>query len=314
MTLSTESAERIALLYRAAKRNGSLMTVQELSRLLPQSVSESDVKEAIASFPYLNSMFELRAGYLTERPGAPESDPVVAEASSRKLAQANLGEASRFVRFLHSSGFQIVAVSGSTSYGSASVSRDTDLFCVTSPQGMWLSLAKGLIMARAYGLVHRGGARICLSCVMDEEYARSTFEGRRHPLFARDAIEAKVLKGRDRYESLMGMASWISDYYPVAYREIVRSGRPPTPRRTRSSFAGAVNRLLFLTVGRYIRAKSSLINREFSRRGRSGDVFGVRSGEDHLIYESRRYLDLASEYEAADRRGRRSPVISQSRT
>jgi hypothetical protein len=49
MTLSSESAERINLLYRAAKHNGSLVSIQELSRLLSENASESEVEEAISS-------------------------------------------------------------------------------------------------------------------------------------------------------------------------------------------------------------------------------------------------------------------------
>ena len=300
MTLSTEGAERIALLYRAAKRNGSLVTVRELSRLLPENVSESEVVDAIASVPSLNSKFELRSGFLTERLEEPSFDPIILESDSRKSARANLVHASRFVSFLRSSGFQVVAVSGSTSYGSASISKDTDLFCVAPHRSMWVCLTKALVMARAYRLVNRGAPRICISCVMDEGYARSEFAGRRHPLFARDAIEAKVLKGRDHYESLLKAASWISDYYPVAYGETFTGGHATGPGRNPSSFARVLNRVLYLVIGRYIQAKSSLLNRRFRKGGRGGDVFGVRCGDDHLIYESRRYLDLKKEYEAAD--------------
>lgn len=300
MTLSTESAERIALLYRVAKRNGSLVTVQELSRLLPENVSESEVRDAIASVPSLSSAFELRSGFLTERLGEPSPEPIELEADSRKSARTNLIHASRFVTFLHSSGFRVVAVSGSTSYGSASVSKDTDLFCIAPHQSMWVCLTKALIMARAYHIIDRGAPRICISCVMDDDYARSAFAARRHPLFARDAIEAKVLVGRDRYESLLRTASWISDYYPVAYGEVFKGGSAASPGQSPSSFARVLNRLLYAAMGKYIQAKSSLLNRRFRTRGKGGDVFGVRRGEDHLIYESRRYQDLKREYEAAD--------------
>jgi len=302
VTLSTESAERIALVYTAAKRNGSLVTVQELTRLLPEITSESEVRDAIASVPFLNSKFELRSGFLTERLRGPALNPVILEADSRRLALANLVQASRFVSFLHGSGFQVVAVSGSTSYGSASVSKDTDLFCVAPHQSMWVCLTKSLVLARAYGLLNRHDSRVCISCVMDEECARSAFEESRDPLFARDALEAKVLKGRGRYESLLRSASWISDYYPAAYREVLM-GRPATsPKPNPTSFARVLNRLLYLVMGKYIQVKASLLNRKFRIGGRSGDVFGVRYGEDHLIYESRRYLDLKKEYEAADQR------------
>ena len=300
MTLSDESTERITLLYAAARRNGSLVSVQELSRLLPEVASESEVEAAILSDTSLSSKFELKSGYLTERNEDPQRNPLLLEAESRRVARANLSHASKLVPLLLPCRFQIVAVSGSTSYGSASLSRDADLFCVSPPGRMWVSLAKGLIIARAYGLVNRRAPNFCLSCVMDEAYARSVFRAQRHPLFARDALEAKVMMGRDHYKSLLRTAGWISDYFPVAYREAISDSPEASKIQGRQALARILNRLLFLTLGRYIRTKSFLLNRNLKARGRSGDLFRVRCGEDHLIYESRRYIDLRSEYEVAE--------------
>jgi hypothetical protein len=299
MTLSKDSADRINLLYRAAKHNGSLVSVQELTRLLREGASESDVETAIASDPSLNSRFELRSGFLTERNADPMADPILQEVVHRKTASVNLSHASKFASFLRYTRFSLVAVSGSTSYGSASFSRDADLFCVTPAGGTWVSLAAGLIMARAYSLANREAPAFCLSCVMDEDYARTTFHSQRHPLFARDAVEAKVLMGQGLYRALMREASWIAGYYPVAYNSATTTPGGAT-RRSSSGFVRALNKLLYATLGRYIRAKSYLLNRRLRANGRSGDVFKVRLGEDHLIYESRRYLDLRMEYGMAE--------------
>jgi hypothetical protein len=311
MTLSVESANRIALLYHAAKRNGSLVSVGELSKLLQEGASESDVEEAIAFLPSLSSRFELRSGYLTERSDGLSTGAILLEAKNRRIARTNLFQASRFASLLRSSGFSLVAVSGSTSYGSASLSRDADLFCVAPTGRMWASLTRGLVMARAYALVHRHAPSFCLSCVMDVDYARSSFGTRRHLLFARDALEAKVLRGRDLYDFLMSSATWISDYYPVAYREMVRTPAGKlTGAKAPTAFSLALNRVLLKTVGRYVQAKSSLLNRRFKATRRGGDLFGVRCGEDHLIYESRRYLDLKKEYDMAERRQLAAEVTS----
>jgi len=300
MTLSDESTERIGLLYAAARRNGSLVSVQELSRLLPEMASESEVEAAILSDTSLSSRFELKSGYLTERSEDLQPDPLLLEAESRRVARANLSHASKLVPLLLPSGFIVVAVSGSTSYGSASLSRDADLFCVAPPGRMWVSLAKGLLIARAYGLVNRRAPNFCLSCVMDEAYAHSVFRLQGHPLFARDALEAKVLVGRGSYKSLLKTAGWMSDYFPFAYREAIMDSPEASKIQRRPALARILNRLLFLTLSRYIRVKSSLLNRNLRAGGRSGDLFRVRCGEDHLIYESRRYVDLRREYEIAE--------------
>lgn len=300
MTLSVESAERIALLYRAAKRNGSLVSVQELTRLLPQSTSAAEVEMAITSVPQLSSIFELKSGYLTKRYSSPEDESVQLEGESRRTALRNYTQASRLLPYLHTSGFQVVAVSGSTSYGSASQSKDIDLFCVAPAGRMWLSLAKGLVMARVYSVLNRDSSGVCLSCVMDEDSARLAFVSYRHPLFARDALEAKVLTGQNLYSSLMRSANWISEYYPVAYEGAVSQAGGETIGSRPSSFAAFLNRLMYILVGRYILAKSLLLNRKLRSRGKHGDAFSVRHGEDRLVYESRRYMALRNEYEATN--------------
>jgi hypothetical protein len=301
MTFSNESAERITLLYRTAQRNGSLITVQELSRLLAEEASERELVEAMASTPVLSSMFELRSGYLTERRAGQSLDPTSVEMESRRMAQVNFAHAASFVRLLRSGTFEMVAVSGSTSYGSASHSKDVDFFCVSRPGQMWVSLARSLLLARAYRTFHRKAPEICFSYVMDERFAQSTFESRRDPLFARDAIQTKVLKGREVYDSLLARAAWISDYFPVAYggaaHEISKNQRGELP----SPLQSALNRFLFHTLGRYLRLKSSLLNRLMSSEGRHSDLFDVRSALDHLVYESRRYVALRRDYASLGR-------------
>jgi hypothetical protein len=193
-----------------------------------------------------------------------------------------------------------VAVSGSTSYGSASLSKDADFFCVAPIGEMWLSLARSLLIARAYGVLNRGAPGFCLSCVMDDAYARSAFKSRRHPLFARDAIEARVLIGQGVYKSLMRSARWISNYYPVAYQASIANDSEASAASRPSAFARILNLVLYAVLGRYMLAKSTLLNRRLKALGRSGDVFSVRSGADHLIYESRRYGELRKEYESSE--------------
>lgn len=298
MTLSDVGAERIYLLYHVAKRHGSLVSVQELSRLLPERTTERELAEVIASIPSLSSRFELRAGYLTERPGGPEPDPSESEARNRRTARINMEHAARFVSLLHTSPFKMVAVSGSTSYGSASRSKDLDLFCVAPTGRMWFSLTHALLMARVFSLLRPDAPQVCLSCVMDEDFARSAFTSQDDPLFARDALATKVVRGRAFYQSLLSMAKWISAYYPHAYDRAATPNSPRTRRSQPSALDVALNRLFFVTIGRFLGLKSLFLNRRLRAAGRGGDVFETRIGEDHLIYESGRYAALRREYRA----------------
>lgn len=298
MTLTDEGAERISLFFQVAKKHGSLLTVQEISRLLPDVASEREVAEAISTDPALSSRFELKAGYLTERFSGPGSTGEEEEAKNRRAASANMRDAARFVSKLGPSAFVMVAVSGSTAYGSASHSKDVDFFCVAPSGRMWLSLTLGLITARIFRVASPGSSQVCLSCTMDENFAHFLFASAEDPLFARDALESKVLTGSTVYRALMANADWMSGYYPSAYKSVGAHASTRTPGRP-SSFDRVLNRALFLTVGSLIRLKSSLLNRRLRATGRWGDVFMVRCGEDHLVYESNRYSTLRRQYRDA---------------
>ena len=302
--ISAEGAKRISLLYQVARVHGSLVSLGDLVHLMPDRISEGELADAIQSHPVLSSRFTLRSGYVVEK-GA-ELDPQQAlaeERNSRARASTNLWHASRFAPFIASSQFEMVGVSGSTSYRSASRSKDLDLFCVAPSGTMWISLSKALILSRLFTLVNRESPPICLSCVMDENYARKTFSADQGALFARDALETVVLIGEPKYRSLMGSASWISTIYPTAFaRRSTQSGDLPPLARS-SAWKRAFNRLLFVLAGSYIGVKSSVLNRRLSRRREPDSAFTLRKGVDHLIYESRRYEKLRTHYTAVSANG-----------
>jgi hypothetical protein len=297
LTLSEKTTERIDLLYESAKRNGSLISVHELTRLLSERTSERELAEAIASDPLLNARFELKGDYLTERRPGPGASQLSEESHSRRRATSNLVHAVRFAQLLRPSRFRMVAASGSTSYGSASKSKDLDLFCVAPAGQLWYSLTWGLIMARVFSFISSQSPPVCFSCVMDERFARSTFSDVQGPLFARDALETKVIKGYDVHRSLMRMARWISMFYPAAYELSEYSGTPVLTTNRPSVLERALNIFLFTTVGRYLKLKSTLLNKKLAAARRAWDVFDIQCEEDHLIYESRRYVSLKQRYE-----------------
>ncbi len=298
VTITNESAERISLLYGVAKEHGSLVTIGELLRLLPEAATEDELAEAISSTPSLNSRFELRAGYVTEKSGAAEGDlAIVEELRNRQSARANLLWAARFAPHLHSTPFSMVAASGSTSYRSASRSRDLDLFCIAPPGRLWTALTRGLILARAYRALRPGSPEICFSCVMDEDFAAELFRKERGPLFARDALETIVLQGRATYRRFLREAGWISDLYPSAYSARVGGALAvPAAKPQPSALSRVVEGALYLVVSLYVKAKSGRLNGKLARTGKFDSVFAVLSGRDHLIYESNRYSRLKQKY------------------
>jgi hypothetical protein len=292
---------KVRFYHDVAKANGSVISLSELISLMPEKASEVELVSAIESTPSLNSRFEISSGYVVERMGESEAGSTLRENSrGRSVAMSNMRSAIDFANLLHTIRFKMVSVSGSTSYSSASRSRDLDLFCIAPSDGLWLSLTQGLIMARVFALLRRRVPQICFSCVMDEAYAQSLFGTPQDALFARDALETKVIRGKATYDSLLQQAAWISRLYPTRRsafgkpnERILGSKSKPYP------FKRILNRFLFLTVGGYIKAKSHLYNKKFISLGQRGRVFTIRSAEDHLIYESNRYLELRRGYELA---------------
>ncbi len=299
MTLSEVSTERISLLYEIAKRQGSLISLRELVPLLPDRTTEPELAEAFSTFPFLGSRFELKSGYVTEKEANSDRETLLnTERASRRMAARNISYAAQFVPMMHSTPFCLVGVSGSTSYLSASLSQDLDLFCVAPKGRMWLSFTQALILARVFSLFRPAAPQVCLSCVMDEDYAKSAFTRERDPLFARDALATIVLKGGSTYQSLMERATWISSLYPTAYSmQKKQTSKDLPPRRRATPLEAVLDRFLYVVVGSFIRMKASLLNKRLAGRRKSG-VFALRAGYDHLIYESTRYSNLRGAYTA----------------
>jgi hypothetical protein len=274
-----------------------MISIRELLSLLSEPASEGELAEAIEAIPYLKSRFELRAGFLTERTKKQAPDSVIlGDIKGRATARANMRFAVDFVRLLRSP-FKMVAVSGSTSYRSASKSKDLDFFSIAHSGRVWVALTQGLLLARVYSVFHRDSPQICLSCNMDENYARSVFGREQGPLFARDALAARVLKGTKTYLSLLNHANWISSIYPTAYMaSATRADDHSELERAPTIFGRMLNRFLYLTVGTYIKAKSKMLSRRLERSGLDSNAFVVRSSERHLLYESKRYTDLRKQY------------------
>jgi len=298
--LSEDSISRIELLYSVARLNDSPLSLGELHTLLASDTSIVELEEAFASLPTLSTRYVLDSGFITEKGGADWA----AEVQKRRRAfRDNVATAERLAVRLGGRGASVIAVGGSTSYESVKESDDLDLFCVTRGDYAWIFLTKALLLLRASRLASGEVSRACLSCVMDQNYAVRAFSSEQDPLFARDALNAMVLKGNKEYAALLRRADWMKKIFPRLY--FARS--PPagsgaltvdSPVRTQSGTARRVaNRFLFYVVGGYLRVKSMLESRRIWRdSGDRGRSFEARIGFDHCIYESLRYREMRAMY------------------
>lgn len=302
LALTDKQEREIEAFCLIAKENGAVVSLRELIGLASIDASEHELATAFDSHFRLKSRFLLDSGYVLERSSVPEAgakEAVEAE-RRRELAQVNLRKASRFGRTLLR-GTTVVAVSGGNSYLSADEEEDIDFFCVTKTNGVWPFLLKALVLARIHRLANSGVPELCFSCVMDEKWATREFKKRQPPIFARDALMAKVIGGRSAYHALLKEATWMGEYFPSFYSmwlaETEPLGRqPPCNGAAREGGSALLNSFLFRTLGVFLRMKSRMLNRKLAKARWESAIFVTKMGPGHYIYESNRYRKLRSMY------------------
>jgi hypothetical protein len=294
-----------------AIENGSHISLKDLISLTSIDCSEKDLAESWDRHPELSSRYRIASGMVLEKSFG--NDEVRIRKAMSELtyrvdrANSNIAYAGHFGALLgRADSFRVLSISGSTSYLSVSETDDLDFFCISDSGRMWMSFVKSLILARAVRFVRRPSPFICLSYVSDENFVRGEFSKNRNGLFARDAISTRVISGEDYFLDLLEENSWMALYFPKLYglrmeMKKERASEGSVGKNRTSPFERALNLLLFYTAGNYIRLKSYLLNRRFSRDRRFSSLFRLRIGIDHCIYESSDYLRLRKLYSGLER-------------
>ena len=309
LTLTDKQAREIEALCEIARENGAMISLRELIGLASIDASERELEDAFLSDSKLRSKFHLESGYVLERsPAATVTvhETVEEEEKRRERARENLRRASTFGRVLLR-GTVLVSVSGANSYLSARENEDIDFFCVTRTNGMWPFMLKALVMARLHRLTNRDVPELCFSCIMDESWATDAFRSRQKPIFARDALTAKVIGGRGAYHALLEEAQWMDSYFPAFYsmrlRETETGTGPAMDGAARREGSAVLNSFLFFTLGSFLRMKSWALNRKFTKAAWHSSIFAVRIGMGFYIYESNRYRKLRRMYGELEEEG-----------
>jgi len=310
LTLTEKQTREIETFCEIARENGAMISLRELIGLASMDASERELEDAFLSDSKLRSKFLLEAGYVIERSSVPvvaAQETVEEEEKRRERARANLKRATRFGGALLR-GTVLVAVGGANSYLSARENEDIDYFCVTKTNGMWSFMLKALILARIHRLANRDVPELCFSFIMDEKCATEEFRARQHPIFARDALTAKVIWGKMAYHALLEEAPWMGDYFPAFYRMRLRETSLDEQRWSRDGAASkegsaVLNSLLYHTLGPFLRMKSWALNRKFTKAAWHSSVFATRIGKGYCIYESNRYRKLGRMYGELEKDG-----------
>jgi hypothetical protein len=291
--------ELVGMAMKVATLHGASLALADLLQLLPSEASRDEVARALETSPSLKQMYNLRDGLVV--PKASTSDTSSSNNERARSSSTNTLLAHWLASRVGPSAV-VMAVSGSTSYRSASWEDDVDLFCVIRAGFMWPFIAKTLVLTRMSRITGGKRAPICLSCIMDWNYARHLFRSDRGGLMARDALVADVLVGETEYQSLIETASWMSRYFPKLYELRGGRGAPPSVHADTGVLGRVLNLFLYATLGTFIKAKARIHNLSLAKKGRTLARFEAKVGVDHLIYESAKYLKTKELYDSVHTR------------
>lgn len=290
--LDGPSLAKVNLFYEIATLNGSLLTVDDLADLLSAEADVERLRNVLESSRELG--YGTVSGYILKAGDNLEPEEMLRR---REMAAEYVSAALNVSRVIRGAGAQLIAVSGSTSYGSVGPLDDLDFFCVTSECCAWLFITRSLLILRIMRTFSHSFGRVCLSCVMDEGYAKSVFRKPQGALFSRDALTTVVLYGAGFYTKLLQVGGWMREFFPRIYDR--RAGLNTTPMECprASLMKRLANAYLYQIVGKYILLKSYIENRKMARLRRPGRAFAARLGEDHCIFESERYTKMKRMYD-----------------
>jgi hypothetical protein len=331
--ISEDEERRISLLCDVALEKGASISLPEILLLTSMEITPEELKLLWPLSSKLDKNYDIDgAGWVKRKKRVVEPpfhgperiprSPVANDYEDNQYekmrrADSNIKTAREFAALARSRNLLAICVSGSTSYGSASRGDDLDLFCITRAGNMWAFLTRSLILARAFQMLRGNSPPLCLSYVMDENYARSEFTSAKDSLFARDALSAVPISGKNFYDDLLRNSAWMSEYFPKMYN--FRLKNPSKFRDTKggetksdppAGFGRAANLFFYAVASSWIRVKSYILNRKLSKFDWNKKPFRVNVGLDHLVYESLSYVQLRAMYARMEKQRQQSPETS----
>lgn len=290
--------QRIEGLVSVAAANGCTISLDELHALLPLGPFPSS--DSLGRF--LDTDREMRERLIVA--GAQvvpreRSDLLDRRAVQQALTADRLARAERFLARLERvcPWIEMVGVSGSVAYGGTKPHDDVDFFLVTRARRMWLSLAAAMVLARIERWRDPPTPVYCFNRVTEGDACMASFRGSDDPLFAREALNLRILRGHDFYQGLLRASPWMEKHFPRLYGsrlEAVEEMDEP-PART-GSVGTFLNLAAYVALGSYLWSVGLIRNARHARAGHSGERFRTVVERDFCAYESKKYDDLRDLY------------------
>jgi hypothetical protein len=295
-------SRKIRTLVSIAVSHGASISVSELFVLLPSGSFETVAELEL----FVRQEASLRAEMAV-------TNGEISLKGSEVLAHRR-GE--QFIRSVHYSQFaqsfsnhltkvcpwiRLVAISGSTAYRGVQSRDDVDLFVVTGRNRLWITLLVALVGARIVRATRRGSPLLCLNRLQEERECRDDFRSPRDPLFAREALNLRVLQGSEFFQELLDSASWMRGFFPILFDGAIRSRSPcgPSVGGRLGRFWTLVNWSAFAFLAPYLAILGIWRNARMRQVGNLEAQFKTVIRPGFLAYESTKYDLLRDTYRGA---------------
>ena len=285
----------------AAAHESSISTA-ELLQLLPEKSFESplELERFLDIDSKLGQMLMVTAGEVTlkglDQLVRRRPEQVRLSANRLQVAETFTNRLARLCPWI-----RLAAVSGSTAYAGTKDDDDIDFFVVTDLNRLWVTLLIAMVGARLGRLRNRNLPTFCFNRITEEDECRDAFNLAREPLFAREALNLRVLRGRRYYRELIDSAAWMAGLFPGRYRQALDS-TPFLSEETNNRhgiFWSVANRVAMIILVPYTSLMSMWRNRRLERAGRIDARFRTVFRRGFFAYESIKYDLLRDAYKEA---------------
>jgi hypothetical protein len=300
-SLSTIRTKIRTLVSIAAAHDSSLPTA-DLMLLLPLGAFAST--ESLVSFLSSDPIFEEELTVTgdeivfkgCEKLVHGQGDQIRLTARRVSLARSFSGRLSKFCPWL-----RLVAISGSASYGRSRAADDVDFFIVTRENRLWITLLFAMLFAKGLRVKDPSLPVLCLNRMVEEPHSEAAFRATREPLFAREALNLRVLVGDAYYRRLLESASWMEQIFPLLYRRaletVAHDDDGPEVRQT--SFWSIANWIAFVGLAPYLVLAGFWRNARLKETGNFDARFRTVVRRKFFAYESKKYDLLREAYREA---------------
>ena len=282
-----------------AADHGSSISSEELLVLLPEGVfdSSADLESFVEGDASLGHELKVLDGQITlrglERLASGRPDQIRLSDQRALTAQAfsdRLIIACPWIR--------VVGISGSTAYAGSKPQDDVDFYLVTGRNRLWITLLFAMISARFHRRKSPDSPQFCFNRILEENECRDAFCSKKDPLFAREALNLRILQGRDYFRELLSSATWMEGLFPGLFRQALGLAivRKSNVKKADRRVWSIVNGVAFAGLVPYLTIVGIWRNHRLQRAGKVDARFRTITRRGFFAYESKKYDLLRDAY------------------